>query len=209
MARNLNPQCKICRREGLKLYLKGERCFTDKCAVDRRNYPPGQHGHFRGKLSDYALRLREKQKVKDIYGAFERQFEIYIRNAERMKGVTGYNLLMLLERRLDNIVYRMGFATSRNQARQLVRHRHILVNGKIVNIPSFQVKLGDVIELKEKTRKNERIKQALNSVEARGGIPRWLEVNKELFRGVVADMPKREEMTLPIQEQLIVEFYSR
>lgn len=209
MARNTNPQCRICRREGLKLYLKGERCFTDKCAVDRRNYPPGQHGHFRGKPSDYGLRLREKQKVKDIYGVMERQFELYIKKAERMKGITGYNLLLLLERRLDNIVYRMGFATSRNQARQLVRHRHILLNGKIVNIPSYQVRIGDVIELKEKNRKNERIKQALASVDARGGIPRWLEVNKEQFRGVVTDLPKREELTLPIQEQLIVEFYSR
>ena len=209
MARNTNPQCRFCRREGLKLYLKGERCFTDKCAVDRRNYPPGQHSHFRTKPSDYGLRLREKQKVKNIYSILEQQFALYVSDAERMKGITGYNLLLLVERRLDNIVYRMGFATSRNQARQLVRHRHILVNGKIINIPSFRVKIGDVIELKEKSRKNERIKQALASVDARGGIPRWLEVNKDLFRGVVTDLPKREELTMPIQEQLIVEFYSR
>jgi len=209
VARDTDAQCRICRREGLKLYLKGERCFTDKCAVDRRNYPPGQHGHFRGKPSDYSLRLREKQKVKDIYGILERQFELYVASAERIKGITGYNLLLLVERRLDNMVYRMGFATSRNQARQMVSHRHLLVNGRIVNIPSYRVKIGDVIELKQKTRKNERIKQALASVEARGGIPRWLEVNRELFKGVVADFPKREELTMPIQEQLIVEFYSR
>ncbi len=209
MARNTDAQCRICRRDGLKLYLKGERCFTEKCAVDRRNFPPGQHGHFRGKPSDYGVRLREKQKVKDIYGIMERQFELYVTKAERMKGITGYNLLLVVEQRLDNIAYRMGFATSRSQGRQLVRHRHILVNGRIVNIPSFQVKIGDVVELKEKSRKNERIKQALAAVEARGGIPRWLDVNRDLFKGVVADLPKREELTMPIQEQLIVEFYSR
>lgn len=209
MARDTGPVCRICRREGLKLYLKGERCFTDKCAVDRRNYPPGQHGHFRSKPSDYGLRLREKQKVKKIYGVLEKQFKRYFEQADRMKGVTGYNLLLLLERRLDNIVYRMGFATSRRQARQLVRHNHFLVNGKKVNIPSYQVKIGDVIEVKEKSKKLEVIRKAIETVEARGGIPRWLEVDKEKLRGVVADFPKREELTMPIQEQLIVEFYSR
>jgi small subunit ribosomal protein S4 len=197
----------------LKLYLKGERCFTEKCAVDRRNYPPGQHGgqkgHFRKKISDYALRLREKQKVKGIFGIYERQFEDYVTDADRMKGITGYNLLLAIERRLDNMVYRMGFGTSRSQARQLVRHRHILVNGKKVNIPSFQVKIGDVIELEAKKKNNEFFKHALGTIDARGGIPRWLEVNRDLFRGVVADYPKREELTLPVQEQLIVEFYSR
>jgi len=180
--------------------------------VDRRNYPPGQHGqhgHFRRKLSDYALRLREKQKVKGIFGIYERQFEDYVTGAERKKGITGYNLLLAIECRLDNMVYRMGFATSRSQARQLVRHRQILVNGKKINIPSCQVKIGDVLELETKKKNNEVFKHALGTIDARGGIPRWLEVNRELFRGVVTDYPKREELTLPVQEQLIVEFYSR
>ncbi len=209
MARDTGPVCRICRREGYKLYLKGERCFTDKCAVDRRNYPPGQHGHFRSKPSDYGLRLREKQKVKKIYGVLETQFKHYFEQADRMKGITGYNLLLLLERRLDNIVYRMGFALSRRQARQLVRHGHFLVNGRKVNIPSYLVKVGDVIEVREKSRNREVIKKALETTEARGGVPRWLELDKDNFRGVVADLPKREELTMPIQEQLIVEFYSR
>ena len=209
MARDTGPVCRICRREGYKLYLKGERCFTDKCAVDRRNYPPGQHGHFRSKPSDYGLRLREKQKVKKIYGVLETQFKHYFEQADRMKGITGYNLLLLLERRLDNIVYRMGFALSRRQARQLVRHGHFLVNGRKVNIPSYLVKVGDVIEVREKSRNLEVIKKALETTEARGGVPRWLELDKDNFRGVVADLPKREELTMPIQEQLIVEFYSR
>ncbi len=209
MARDTGPVCRICRREGYKLYLKGERCFTDKCAVERRNYPPGQHGHFRSKPSDYGLRLREKQKVKKIYGVLETQFKRYFEKADRMKGITGYNLLLLLERRLDNIVYRMGFAISRRQARQLVRHGHFLVNGRKVDIPSYLVKVGDVIEVREKSRKLEVIKKALETTEARGGVPRWLELDKDNFRGVVADLPKREELTMPIQEQLIVEFYSR
>jgi len=177
--------------------------------VDRRNYPPGQHGHFRSKPSDYGLRLREKQKVKKIYGVLETQFKHYFEQADRMKGITGYNLLLLLERRLDNIIYRMGFALSRRQARQLVRHGHFLVNGRKVNIPSYLVKVGDVIEVREKSRNREVIKKALETTEARGGVPRWLELDKDNFRGVVADLPKREELTMPIQEQLIVEFYSR
>jgi len=209
LSRNIGPVCRICRREGLKLYLKGERCFTDKCAVDRRNYAPGQHGHFRGKLSDYGVRLREKQKVKFIYGMQEQQFANFAIRAQRLKGITGFNLLLLLERRLDSIVFKMGFATSRSAARQLVRHGHILVNGKKVSIPSYTVDIGDVIELKEKSRKNDIIKHSLEAVDARGGIPRWLELNREQFRGVVADLPKREELSMPIQEQLIVEFYSR
>ena len=214
MARNVGAVCRVCRREGLKLYLKGERCFTDKCAVDRRNYAPGQHGQrghfrFRGKLSDYAVRLREKQKVKNIYGMMEQQFTNYALHAQRLKGVTGFNLLLLLEARIDNIAFRMGFATSRKQARQLVRHGHLLVNGKKVSIPSYTVRVGDVVELKEKSRKLAAIKHSLETIDARGGIPRWLQVNREQFRGVVADLPKREELSIPIQEQLVVEFYSR
>lgn len=210
MARNIGAVCRICRREGLKLYLKGERCFTDKCAVDRRNYAPGQHGgHFRSKRSDYAVRLREKQKVKNIYGMMEHQFTNYALRAQRIKGVTGINLLMLLESRLDNIVFKMGFATSRSHARQLVRHGHVLVNGKKVSIPSYTVDVGAVVELKEKTKKMVSVKHSMETIDGRGGIPRWLDVNRELFRGVVADLPKREELSMPIQEQLIVEFYSR
>lgn len=209
MARSIQPVCRVCRREGLKLYLKGERCFSDKCAVDRRNYAPGQHGHFRGKLSDYGVRLREKQKVKNIYGMLEQQFTNYALHAQRLKGVTGVNLLLLLESRLDNIVFKMGFTTSRQQARQLVRHGHILVNGHKVNIPSYLVAVGDTVELKEKSRKIPVIKHSMETIDARGGIPRWLEVNREQFKGVVADLPKREELSMPIQEQLIVEFYSR
>jgi len=177
--------------------------------VDRRSYPPGQAGFIRAKQSDYGLRLREKQKVKKIYGILEKQFTNLVERAERMKGVTGYNLMLLLEQRLDNIVYRMGFATTRSQARQLVRHNHILVNGRKVNIPSYLVEAGDKIEVKAKAKTREQIKQSISSVDARGGIPRWLEVEREQLRGVVADVPKREELTMPIQEQLIVEFYSR
>jgi small subunit ribosomal protein S4 len=209
LSRAINPDCRACRREGLKLYLKGERCFTDKCAVDRRNYAPGQHGHFRRKLSDYGVRLREKQKVKNIYGMQEQQFTNYALRAQSMKGVAGFNLLLLLERRLDNIAFRMGFTTSRKAARQLVRHDHVLVNGKKVNIPSYIIEIGDVVEIKEKTKQNLNIKHSIETIDARGGIPRWLEVNRELLRGVIADFPKREELSMPIQEQLIVEFYSR
>jgi small subunit ribosomal protein S4 len=212
LARDIEPVCRVCRREKLKLYLKGERCYTEKCAVDRRAYAPGQHGQhgqFRGKMSDYALRLREKQKVKAIYGMLEQQFSNFAGRAQRIKGVTGFNLLVLLESRLDNIVFKMGFATSRNSARQLVRHAHVLVNGKKVNIPSYIVTIGDVVEVKEKTKKSTSIKHAIETVDARGGIPRWLDVNREQFRGVITDLPKREELSMPIQEQLIVEFYSR
>jgi len=210
LARNIGPVCRICRRQGLKLYLKGERCFTDKCAVDRRNYAPGQqHSHFRGKMSNYGVRLREKQKVKNIYGMMEQQFTNTALHAQRMKGVAGINLLLLLESRLDNITFRMGFATSRKSSRQLVRFGHVLVNGKKVSIPSYTVSVGDVVELKEKSKKLVHVKHAMETIDARGGIPRWLEVNREQFRGTVTDLPKREELSMPIQEQLIVEFYSR
>ena len=210
MSRAIKPNCRACRREGLKLYLKGERCFTDKCAVDRRNYAPGQHGgHFKRKMSDYGVRLREKQKVKSIYGMQEQQFTNYALRAQSMKGVAGFNLLLLLERRLDNIAFRMGFTTSRKAGRQLVRHAHVLVNGKKVDIPSYIIEIGDVVEIKEKSKKNLNIKHSIETIDARGGIPRWLDVNRETMRGVIADFPKREELSMPIQEQLIVEFYSR
>ncbi len=209
MARYRGSVCRLCRRENLKLFLKGDRCYSDKCAFERRSYPPGQHGQRRGgKYSDYRLQLREKQKVKRIYGVLEKQFRGYYRRAERQKGITGTNLLLLLERRLDNVVYRMGFASSRNQARQLVRHNHFLVNGKKVNIPSYLVKPGDVVEVREKSRKVPPIVEAMETV-VRRGIPNWIEVDKEKFRGVFKALPSREELTMPIQEQLIVELYSK
>ncbi len=209
MARYRGSVCRLCRRENLKLFLKGDRCYSDKCAFERRSYPPGQHGQRRGgKYSDYRLQLREKQKVKRIYGVLEKQFRSYYRRAERQKGITGTNLLLLLERRLDNVVYRMGFASSRNQARQLVRHNHFLVNGRKVNIPSYLVKPGDVIEVREKSRNVPPILEAMETV-VRRGIPNWLEVDKERFRGVFKALPSREDLTMPIQEQLIVELYSK
>jgi small subunit ribosomal protein S4 len=194
----------------LKLFLKGDRCYSDKCSYERRPYPPGQHGqgHRREKYSDYRVQLREKQKVRRIYGVLEKQFRNYYFRAERKKGVVGVNLLILLECRLDNMVYRMGFACSRNQARQLVRHNHFLVNGRKVNIPSYQVKVGDVIEVKESSRKNSQILEAMETV-VRRGIPEWVEVQKENFRGTLQTQPSREGLTMPIQEQLIVEFYSK
>ena len=209
MARYRGSVCRLCRRENLKLFLKGDRCYSDKCAFERRPYPPGQHGQQRGgKYSDYRLQLREKQKVKRIYGVLESQFRGYYRRAERQKGITGTNLLLLLERRLDNVVYRMGFASSRNQARQLVRHNHFLVNGKKVNIPSYLLKPGDVVEVREKSRNVPPILEAMETV-VRRGIPNWIEVDKERFRGVFKALPKREDLTMPIQEQLIVELYSK
>jgi small subunit ribosomal protein S4 len=209
LARYRESVCRFCRREGLKLYLKGERCFSDKCAVDRRNYPPGQHGQGRIKRSDYGLQLREKQKVRHIYGLVEKQFHHAFERAERMRGITGVNMLLLLERRLDNMVYRIGFATSRNSARQMVSHRHFLVNGRIVDIPSYLVSPGDVIEVREKSRKIPGVQNALDSVDNRGGVPRWLEMDRENFRAVVKELPSREDLTMPIQEQLVVEYYSR
>uniref|UniRef100_A0A7C3WS28 Small ribosomal subunit protein uS4 n=1 Tax=Desulfobacca acetoxidans TaxID=60893 RepID=A0A7C3WS28_9BACT len=208
MARYTGPACRLCRRERMALFLKGDRCYTDKCAIRRRNFPPGQHGQGRGKISDYGLQLREKQKVKRIYGLLENQFKGYFEEAERQRGVTGTNLLVLLERRLDNVVYRLGFANSRAQARQLVRHNHILVNGQKVNIPSYSVKVGDVIEVAEKSRNLPQIRDALEAV-ARRGCPAWLELNKEAMRGRVVMMPTREDITMPIEEHLIVELYSK
>ncbi|MBN2059119.1 MAG: 30S ribosomal protein S4 [Deltaproteobacteria bacterium] len=209
MARYTGSSCRLCRRENLKLFLKGDRCYGDKCAFERRPYAPGQHGQRRGgKFSDYRLQLREKQKVKRIYGVLEGQFRRYYYNAEKQKGITGINLLTLLECRLENIVYRMGFASSRNQARQLVRHNHFLVNNKKVNIPSFQVKVGDIIEVHEGSRNVQTILDAMDTV-VRRGVPNWIEVEKEKFLGTLKAVPNREDLTMPIQEQLIVELYSK
>jgi small subunit ribosomal protein S4 len=209
VARYTEATCRLCRRENLKLFLKGDRCYTDKCAFERRSYAPGQHGQRRGgKISDYGVQLREKQKVKRIYGILEKQFRKYYERAERQKGITGTNLLILLERRLDNIVYRMGFASSRNQGRQLVRHSHFTVNGRKVNIPSYQVKIGDVIEVKDKSRKIPTVLEAIETV-VRREMPSWLEVDSASFRGAVREFPNREELTMPINEQLIVELYSK
>ena len=208
MARYTKTNCRLCRRENLKLFLKGERCYTEKCAYDRRNYPPGQHGQDRKKFSDYGTQLREKQKVKRMYGILENQFRNIFKEADRQKGITGETLLVLLERRLDNIVYRLGFANSRDEARQLVRHNHFLVNQSKVNIASYLVKPGDVIELREKSKKVVRILEALEGV-ARRGVPQWLELDKDQMKGSMKGLPSREEITLPIQEKLIVELYSK
>lgn len=209
MARYTESSCRLCRRENLKLFLKGDRCYGDKCAFERRPYPPGQHGQRRGgKLSDYRLQLREKQKVKRIYGVLEKQFRRYYYRAEKRKGITGTNLLILLECRLDNVVYRMGFGSSRKQARQLIRHKHFLVNDKKVNIPSYQVTVGDVIQVKEASRNVAAISEALETV-VRRGIPEWMDVDKENFKGTLKALPNREDLTMPIQEQLIVELYSK
>ena len=209
MGRYSGSSCRQCRRENLKLFLKGDRCYGDKCAFERRPYAPGQHGQRRsGKISDYQLQLREKQKVKRIYGALEGQFRRYYYQAEKEKGITGINLLLILECRLDNIVYKMGFASSRRQARQLVRHNHFLVNNKKVNIPSYQVKPGDIIEVRESSRKVKNILDAMDTV-IRRGIPSWISLEKEKFRGILTAVPNREGLTMPIQEQLIVELYSK
>jgi len=208
LARYTKSLCRLCRRENLKLFLKGERCYTEKCAFERRGYPPGQHGQGRKKFSDYGAQLREKQKVKRLYGLLENQFRNTFEIADRKKGITGEILLSLLERRLDNTVYRLGFASSRNEARQLVRHNHFLVNQTKVNIPSYLVKPGDVIELREKSKKMVRILDALEGV-ARRGVPSWLELDKEQMKGSVRALPSREDITIPIQENLIVELYSK
>lgn len=193
----------------MKLFLKGERCYSDKCAFERRAYPPGRHGQRRrGKLSDYGRQLREKQKVKRMYGLLERQFRSYYERADKARGVTGSNLLVLLERRLDNLIYRLGFAVSRTQARQLVRHGHFTINGRKVNIPSYLIKAGDVIEVKEKSRKMNPVVEALETVDRRG-VPQWLELDREGLKGTVMALPAREDITMPIQEQLIVELYSK
>ncbi len=209
MARYIGSVCKLCRREGTKLFLKAERCYTDKCGITRRSYPPGQHGQARIKHSEYSLQLREKQKIKRVYGVLEGQFRGYFEKAERMKGITGDNLLQLLERRLDNVVQRMGFAGAKKEARQLVRHGHMLVNGKKVNIPSYLLKAGDVVELREKSKGIEQITQTLAAIEKRG-FPAWLEIDKAAFRGKVLTLPARDECTLPtVKEQLVVELYSK
>ena len=208
MARYLGPVCRLCRREGQKLFLKGDRCYTEKCSVDRRAYPPGQHGQARPRVSNYGAQLREKQKVKRMYGLMERQFAGTVDRATRMRGRSGENLLQLLERRLDNVVFRLGFATSRAEARQLVRHGHFEVNGRKASTPSFLVKPGHVITLREGSREIARIVGALETLEGRA-IPGWLEMDKSSFQGIVKALPSRDDITLPIEEQLIVELYSR
>ncbi|MHB8764477.1 MAG: 30S ribosomal protein S4 [Deferrisomatales bacterium] len=208
MARYREAVCRLCRRERMKLFLKGDRCYTDKCAVERRNYPPGQHGQGRGKLSEYGRQLREKQKVRRIYGVQEDQFRAYFGEADRRKGVTGVTLLQLLEARLDNMVYRMGMANSRAQGRQLVRHGHILVNGRRVDIPAFLTKPGDAVVVREKSRKLAMVIDAQQNLGSRG-VPRWLEVDAKNFQGLVKELPTREDLTMPIEEHLIVELYSK
>ena len=208
MARYKESVCRLCRREGLKLFLKGDRCYGDKCAFERRGYAPGDHGQLRRKHSDYGVQLREKQKLKRMYGLLERQFRSYFEKADKQKGITGTNLLLFLERRLDNMVFRIGFANSRNEARQLVRHNHFLIDGKPINIPSYLVKAGSEIRVREKSRKVERIVEAMEIV-ARRGIPQWLELDKDNFRGLVKTLPSREELVMPVQEQLVVELYSK
>lgn len=208
MARYTGALCRICRREGEKLFLKGDRCYTEKCAVERRKYPPGQHGQGYRKLSDYGLQLREKQKVRKTYGLVERQFRRYFHEAERSKGITGEMLLQLLESRLDNVAYRMGFTSNRRKARQLISHGHFRVNGKKVNLPSYIVKGGDLVEVKEASRDIPEIIDSLSRVEHRG-IPAWVEVDSANFKGKVLHVPSRDEIQLPIQEKLIVELYSK
>lgn len=208
MARYIGPVCKLCRREREKLFLKGSKCYTGKCILGKKEYPPGERGKRPSKLSDYGLQLREKQKVRRMYGILERQFRIYFRMAERKKGITGENLLQILERRLDNIVFRFGFALSRRQSRQLVRHGHFQVNDKKVDIPSYLVKAGDIIRVGEKSRKLNKFKEIMELTGERE-VPNWLELDRSNLTGTVAKVPSREEMAVPIREQLIVELCSR
>jgi small subunit ribosomal protein S4 len=209
MARYIGPVCRLCRREGMKLFLKGERCYTEKCAIEKRNFPPGQHGKTRkAKLAGYGLQLREKQKVKRIYGVLEDQFRGYFETADRTKGITGEVLLQLLERRLDNVVYRLGLATSRPQARQLVRHGHFQVNGKKVDVPSYSVRQGDLVSVIGRSQKNPTIEHAMEEVKGRG-IPEWLSFDAGSTTGRIVSMPTRAQINLPVQEQLIVELYSK
>lgn len=208
MARYKEAVCRLCRREGTKLYLKGDRCYSDKCAIDRRSYAPGQHGQSRKKLSEYGLQLREKQKARRIYGVLEKQFHGYFTKADRQKGVTGDNLLRLLERRLDNVVYRMGFASSRPEARQLVRHSHFTINGKKVNIPSYLVRVGEEIAVRPSSVSSDKFKE-LAELAAHKTPPAWLEVDPEALKGRVVALPNREDIELPLEEHLIVELYSR
>jgi small subunit ribosomal protein S4 len=208
MARYTEAACRLCRRENMKLFLKGERCYTEKCAVERRPYPPGQQGQGRHKFSEYGIQLREKQKVRRIYGVLERQFRHYYEEAARKKGITGEQLLTMLERRLDNVVYRLGFASSRTEARLLVRHGHVSVNGKRVTMPGFEIKTGMSIAIREGSRQVGRIAEALQNVDKRG-VPEWLALDAKAFTGTVTGLPAREHITMPIQEQLIVELYSK
>ncbi len=208
MARYRESVCRLCRREGMKLFLKGDRCFTNKCAIERRNFPPGQHGKRRSKILGYGIQLREKQKLKRFYGVLEGQFRLTFEAAERMRGVTGENLLSLLERRLDNVVHRLGFSGSRAQARQLVRHGHVRVNGKKVNVPSYVVGAGAVVSVKDKSKTNPLIAGAVETAKGRG-IPAWLELNASEFQGKVVTLPKREDVALQVNEKLIVELYSK
>ena len=208
MARYTDSVCRLCRREGLKLFLKGERCYTDKCAIERRNYPPGEHGQGRSKFSEYAIQLREKQKVKRMYGLLEKQFRRYFHMAETARGITGEMLLLFLERRLDNMIYRMGFATSRSEARQLVRHGHFLVDGRKVDVPSYLLRPGQAVVVREKSRAITRIVEALEQAERRG-VPDWLEVQRDAFTARVKALPTRADLTMPINEKLVVELYSK
>jgi len=208
MARYIGPVCRLCRREGLKLFLKGERCYTDKCAIERRNYPPGEHGQGRLKFSEYSIQLREKQKLRRMYGILESQFRRYFAMADRARGVTGETLLQILERRMDNIVYRLGFATSRAEARQLVRHGHFRVNGRKVDIPSYLVRTGDAVSVRERSRQVTRIQEALELAQRRG-VPEWLQIDPPTFTGIVKALPTRADLTMPINEKLVVELYSK
>jgi small subunit ribosomal protein S4 len=208
LARYTESVCRLCRRENLKLFLKGERCYTDKCAIERRNYPPGEHGQGRPKFSEYSIQLREKQKVKRIYRLMESQFRRTFDQASRIKGITGETLLVFLERRLDNVTYRLGFASSRAEARLLVRHGHILVNGKRLNIPSYQVRVGDVISVQEQSRQMARILTAMEGVQRRG-VPDWAELDRDNCSGRIKILPTRSDITMPINEKLIVELYSK
>ena len=209
MARNLDPKCRQCRREGEKLFLKGEKCFTDKCAIEKRNYPPGQHGQRRAsRLSDYGVQLREKQKLRRMYGVLEKQFRGYYAEADRRKGITGENLLQLLESRLDNVVYKMGLGASRTESRQIVKHNAILVNGKRVNIPSFQVSPGDEVSVVESAKSQLRIKGAVEAAVERG-FPEWLEVDVKAFKGIFKNKPQRDDLPSTINESLVVELYSK
>lgn len=208
MGRYTGPRCRICRREGMKLFLKGERCFKASCALERREYAPGQHGQSRVKVTEYGVRLREKQKLRRIYGLTERPFQRFFREAERHQGVTGQNLLQFLERRLDNAVFRLGFASSRPSARQLVRHGHVRVNGKDVSVPGRLLRAGDVISLRNYMHENPLVKESLQAVSHRG-VPAWLELKADAYEGVVKALPSRDDAGAPVNEQLIVEFYSR
>jgi small subunit ribosomal protein S4 len=207
MARYRDAKCRLCRREGMKLFLKGGRCFTDKCAIERRNYPPGHHGLNRGKLTAFGVQLREKQKAKRIYGVLEMQFRRYFHGAEREKGITGENLLKQLERRLDNVVHRLGFAASRREARQMVAHGHFQVNGRKVSVPSYLVTVGDAVQLRPTSKMGARVDENVNA--GRGAVPQWLELDVNDRRGVVRSFPLREDIQVPLTEQLIVELYSK